>query len=160
MGYYTTFHGHQGAYWVVVALLFLMALLTLLGVVDGAGLWKVVFAAIMVFEVLLIIGFWRMAMRPIRLEIGALGIQTFFPRTAAWMPWEYIDRVDIVRVDGNPTVVAWSRYAHLFPTSGEAGLNAFYMPKWGAVALCPVGPLRAKRHNIARALHAYGQGRF
>jgi Holliday junction resolvase-like predicted endonuclease len=159
-GQYLTFQGYQGLYWILVALMLLLALVTSFGVIDGRGFWKVIFAGIVAFEVLLVVGFWRLAMRPIRLEIGVTGIQTFFPRNTAWMPWEQVDRVDVIRADGNLAVVAWSRYATLFPTTGEAGMGAHYIPSLGAVAVCPLGPLRAKRHDVVRALQRYGQNRY
>jgi Holliday junction resolvase-like predicted endonuclease len=159
-GQYATFHGYQNLYWANVAVMFLLVFVTSFGVIDGRGLWKVLFGGAIAVEVLLIVQCWRLAMRPIRLEIGTAGIQTFFPRNTAWIPWEYIDRVDIIRADGNLAVVAWSKHANLFPTAGESGLGAFYLPAIGAVAVCPLGPLRAKRHDVARALHMYGMNRY
>lgn len=158
-GQYVMFHGYQGIYWVLVALGLFIAFVTFFGVIDGRGIWKATFAGVVASEDVLIINFWRLAMRPIRLEIGSTGIQTFFPRNTAWMPWEKIDRVDVIRTDANLTVVAWSKYATLFPTSGEAGMGAHYVPSLGAVAVCPLGPLRAKRHEVVRALQRYGQNR-
>lgn len=157
---YTTFNGYQGLYWVVVAIMLLLAFITTFGVIDGHGLWKIVAAVGVVFELLLVVNSWRLAMRPVRLEIGTAGIQAFFPKRAAWLPWDQIDRVDIVRIDGSLAVVAWTNKARVFPTSGESGLGAFYIPSMEAVAVCSLGPLRAKRHDVARALQVYGMNRF
>jgi hypothetical protein len=159
-GQYATFEGRQGIYWVLVGLFSLLALVTFFGVIDGDGLWKLVFLIVIAFEIAMIVGFWRLAMQPIRLEIGPVGIQTFFPRTTAWMPWERIDRVDVIRANGTVAVVAWSSEAAAFPTSGETGVGAYYLPSLGAVAICPLGPLRAKRQHIVQALQFYGGNRY
>ncbi|KAA8890585.1 restriction endonuclease [Nocardia colli] len=158
-GLYVTFEGRQGIYWVLVAILLLASVVAALGVIGGPGLWRVVSGVLGIVALCLVGGFWRMAMRPVRLEIGAAGIQAFFPRNCAWMPWDRVDRAEVVRVDGNLAVVAWSMYATVYPTAGEAGMGAHYVPSVGAVALCPLGPLRAKRHDVARALQLYGKGR-
>ena len=157
---YTTFHGYQGIYWVAVALMLLLAFVTIFGVIDGRGLWKVAASAAVIFELLLVVGLWRLAMRPIRLEIGTAGIQAFFPQRSAWLPWEQIDRIDLVRTNGSLAVVAWSAQARVFPTAGESGMGAFYIPSMAAVAICPLGHLLAKRHDVARALQVYGQNRY
>jgi Holliday junction resolvase-like predicted endonuclease len=154
------FYGYQTPYWVLVALLTLAAVITLFVAIFGSTSWKLACSAALMFEVVLIVGFWRLAMQPIRLEIGQSGIQVFFPSRVAWMPWEKMERVDVVRVDGNPCVVAWSSHASLFPTKGESGMGAHFIPALRAIALCPLGPIHAKRHEVLGALHGYGQGRI
>lgn len=158
-GQYVTFEGRQGIYWVLVAILMLIAVLATAGAIGGGAVLRVACVVFVAIDVALIIGFWRLAMRPVRLEVGAIGVQTFFPRNSAWMPWELIDRIDVVRVDGNLGIVAWSRHAAVYPTAGEGGMGAHYVPPLGAVTLCPLGPLRAGRRDVVRALQFYGQNR-
>ncbi|WP_082032463.1 restriction endonuclease [Nocardia vulneris] len=159
-GQYVAFEGHQRMYWGCVALLLCAAIVMTVAVISDHSAWRIVWAGVVVVEVVLIVGFWRLAMRPVRLEVGSSGIQAFFPKDNAWMPWDRIDRVDVARVDGSLAIVAWSRYAKNFPTAGETGIGAHYVPSFDAVAICPLGPLRAKRHEVVRALEFYGHNRY
>ncbi|TWD82296.1 hypothetical protein FB561_3426 [Kribbella amoyensis] len=147
-------------YWTAVALYMMLAALTSLGVIFGDGLWRLAAFGCLGIEVILVVKLWRMAMRPIRLEIGMAGIQVFFAKSNAWLPWELIDRVDVTRVDGNLAVVAWTRYATVYPPLAKAGVGAYYVPAFEAVAACPLGPLKAKRQDVVRALQYYGQNRY
>ncbi|MQY21703.1 restriction endonuclease [Nocardia macrotermitis] len=158
-GQYVAFSGYQAIYWALVGILVLLAAITTVLAIGDQGFGRIFAVVAVVFEVVLIMGFWRLAMHPIRLEVGRMGIQAFFPQDTAWMPWDRIDRVDVVRVNGNLAVVAWSEYAKLYPTTGEAGQGPHYVPTFDAVAICPLGPLRARRHEIVRALQSYGQNR-
>ncbi|WP_327141144.1 HNH endonuclease [Nocardia sp. NBC_01327] len=158
-GQYMTFEGRQGIYWMLVGILLLMAVLATAGTIAGTWAWRIAFVGFIAIDTPLIIGYWRLAMQPIRLEVGAVGVQTFFPKGSAWMPWDLIDRIDVIRVDGNLGVTAWSRHADDFPTSTEAGTGAHYVPSLGAVTLCPLGPLRAGRRDVLRALRFYGRNR-
>ncbi|NNH72470.1 HNH endonuclease [Nocardia uniformis] len=158
-GGYVTFEGHQGIYWVLVGILLLMAALAATGVIVGDAAWRIACVVFIAIDVALIIGFWGLAMQPVRLEVGVAGVQTFFPKNSAWMPWDLIDRIDVTRIDGNLGLAAWSRHADAYPTAGEEGMGAHYVPSLGAVTLCPLGPLRAGRREVVRALQFYGQNR-
>ncbi|WP_330182161.1 HNH endonuclease [Nocardia sp. NBC_01503] len=158
-GQYVTFAGRQGIYWALVGILLLMAVLATAGAIAGNWAWRIAFVGFIAVDVPLVIGFWRLAMQPIQLEVGAVGVQTFFPKNSAWMPWDLIDRIEVTRVDGNLGVVAWSRYADTYPTASEEGMGAHYVPALNAVRLCPLGPLRNGKPDIVRALRFYGQNR-
>ncbi|MFB7724440.1 HNH endonuclease [Nocardia sp. NPDC056100] len=158
-GQYVAFEGRQGIYWALVGILLVMAVFATTGAIAGSWAWRIAFVGFIAIDTPLIIGFWTLAMRPIRLEVGTVGVQTFFPKNSAWMPWDLIDRIDVARVDGNLGVVAWSRYAEVYPTTSEEGMGAHYIQALGAVRLCPLGPLRAGRHDVVRALQFYGQNR-
>lgn len=154
------FPGKQGIYWALIGVLILLTILTTLLAIGISGLVQhIAFGVATLILIRLIVGFWRLAMKPIRLEIGAAGIQTYFPKNAAWLPWDRIDRAEVMRTDGNLQVVAWSTDAKSFPTAGESLQTAHYIPALEAIAVCPLGPLRAKRHKVVRALEFYGRHR-
>lgn len=110
--------------------------------------------------VILVFGLGSMARLPIRFEVGVNGMQVFARRETTWIPWEAVDRVDIVRVSGNPHVVAWSRYADRFPDLDTFGGGPCFLPRLGAIAVCPLNVLRARRHEVIRALDRYAGNRI
>jgi hypothetical protein len=153
---YVAFQGRQTIYaWAAVIcgawIIFLLLLFLTTGLTG-----KVLSAAAALFLGLLTFGFWNMARRPIRFEVGAYGMQVFARGETAWIPWEVVERVEIIRVDGNPTLVAWSRFADRFPDTDVFKGGPRYLPRLKATAVCPLHVLRAKRHEVVRALAFYG----
>ncbi len=161
-GEYVAFHGRSGIYWAIVGInVLLMAVLAIIiAVPETSILAKVIIGAVEVFLLAVTIGFGKMASAPIRLEIGAQGIQVFSRSDTSWFPWQVLDRVEVMRLEGgNLHLVAWCAGANSFPEFDGYGGGPRFLPRLGAVAVCPVNVLRARRHLIVRALHAYGGNR-
>ncbi|MEU4541494.1 caspase family protein [Streptosporangium sp. NPDC023825] len=157
-GVYVTFEARHRTYWVLT---FLMTLLGLLMVLlaftpDLSVLARIAFGVGATFSLLLTLGFAQMARAPIRLEVGAQGVQLFARSGTTWIPWSVISAIDIEQVNGNPHVVVWLEEADIFPDFDTFGGGARFIPKQGAIALCPINVLRAGRHEIAKALRTYG----
>jgi hypothetical protein len=159
-GGYVAFTGHQGAYALVTLLLGILVFPLIFLVLDSGSLGKIVASGCIVLCVFLMIGFGSMARVPIRLEVGVNGMQVFGRRETTWIPWEIVDRVDVVRVTGNPHLVAWSRYADRFPDTDNRNGGPRFVPGLGAMAVCPLNVLRAKRHEVVRALDRYAGNRI
>ena len=88
------------------------------------------------------------------------GIQVFARSGTSWFPWQVIDRVEVTRLEaGALHVVAWCAGANAFSTSDGFGGGPRFLPSLGAVAVCPISVLRARRHLIVRALTYYGGNR-
>jgi Holliday junction resolvase-like predicted endonuclease len=161
-GEYVAFHGRSGIYWAIVGInvLLITVLAIVIAVPDTSIVAKVIVGMIEVFLVAVTIGFGKMASAPIRLEIGAQGIQVFARSDTSWFPWQVLDRVEVMRLEGgNLHLVAWCAGANMFPEFDRYGGGPRFLPRLGAVAVCPVNVLRARRHLIVRALHAYGGNR-
>jgi hypothetical protein len=159
-GAYVTFHSYRRPYWVLVVLLTLIAAVAAIVVVSpGNALLRVGFAMMGAIALLLTLAFGRMARWPVRLEIGAQGIQLFARSGTTWIPWSVIERIGVRRVQGVPHVVAWLREAEIFPDFDSLGGGPRYLPQLGAVAVCSVSILHARRHEVVRALYTYAGGR-
>src|SRR6266545_5622839 len=161
-GEYVAFHGRSGIYWAIVGInvLLITVLAIVIAVPDTSIVAKVIVGMIEVFLVALTIGFGKMASAPIRLEIGVQGIQVFARSDTSWFPWQVLDRVEVMRLEGgNLHVVAWCAGANMFPEFDGYGGGPRFLPRLGAVAICPVNVLQARRHVIVRALHTYGGNR-
>ena len=89
------------------------------------------------------------------LEIGARGIQLFDRKGATWIPWNDIDKVDVVRAQGSLHLVVWTPIAKNFP--GYSGTKRFpqYVPKLDALAICKLSNLQASKHQIEHAIAKY-----
>jgi hypothetical protein len=137
-GAYVAFVGRQGLYALLTLLLgfLILLLLFLLFIVGWFG--KVLLALAVVVCILLAWGFGLMAAVPVRLEIGLFGMQVHARRETVWIPWEVVDRVDVIRVEGNPHVVAWCERADLFPELDTFGGGPRFLPALGAIAVCPL----------------------
>jgi hypothetical protein len=157
------FHAHRRAYWVLVAVLALVLLVVVIAVMTTSSSSvpsRIAVAAVVGAVVLFFIyGFARMARSPVRLEVGAEGVQLFARSGATWLPWRVIDRIDVVRVQGIPHVVAWLPEPGMFPAYDTLGGGPRHVPELGAVAVCSVGVMRASARDILRALHTYGSGK-
>ncbi len=161
-GEYVAFHGRSGIYWAIVGInILLIAVLAIVIIVpETSTLAKVIVAIIEAFLVAATIGFGKMASAPMRLEIGVQGIQVFARSDTSWFPWQVLDRVEVMRLEGgNLHVVAWCAGANMFPEFDGYGGGPRFLPRLGAVAICPVNVLQARRHVIVRALHTYGENR-
>jgi hypothetical protein len=119
-------------------------------VIDEPGFWKLVPLAVIVILVRLSVGFRKIAMRLIRLEIRSIGIQVFFPSRAAWIPWEAIKRIKISRVNGVVPLVSSPTGPVRFPETNESVTEAHYLPSLGAIEVCPLGLLRANQKKIQK----------
>jgi hypothetical protein len=160
-GAYVTFEAHRRLYWVVVGLsLALILVLSILATAsDLSGIGKLISGLIAIFVLILTLGFANMARSPVRLEIGAQGVQVFARSETSWIPWEAIERIDILPVQGHQYIVAWCRGADMFPEFDAFGGGPRFLPKLGAIAICPISVLRTRRHLVARALRTYGGNR-
>jgi hypothetical protein len=158
---YVTFEVHRGLYWIVVGLsLALILVLSILATAsDLSGIGKLVAGLVAIVVLILTVSFANMARSPVRLEIGAQGVQVFARSETTWIPWEVIERIDIVPVQGHQYIVAWCRGADMFPEFDTFGGGPHFLPKLGAIAICPVSVLRTRRHVVARALRTYGGNR-
>jgi hypothetical protein len=157
-GAYATFHAYRHIYWVIVGLNTALVLLLLLMIATSELpiVAKIISGVVGIFLTFITYGYVKMAKSPVRLEIGAQGLQVFARRETAWIPWEVIERVDVVRVQGHQCLVAWCEGADMFPEFDSFGGGPRYLPKIGAIAVCPLTVLHARRHQIVRALRAYG----
>ena len=160
-GAYVTFEAHRRLYWVVVGLcLALILVLSILATAsDLSGIGKFFAGLVAIVVLILTVGFANMARSPVRLEIGAQGIQVFARSEPTWVPWEVIERIDIVPVQGHQYIVAWCRGADMFPEFDSFGGGPRFLPKLGAIAICPISVLHTRRHLVARALRMYGGDR-
>jgi hypothetical protein len=161
-GEYVAFHGRSGIYWAIVGtnVLLITVLAIVIAVPETSIMAKVIVGVIEVFLLAVTIGFGKMASAPIRLEIGAQGIQVFARSDTSWFPWHVLDRAEVMRLEGsNLHLVAWCAGANMFPEFDGYGGGPRFLPRLGAVAVCPINVLRARRHLIVRALHTYGGNR-
>jgi len=158
---YVTFEAHRRLYWVVVGLnLALILVLSILATAsDLSGIGKLISGLAAILVLILTVGFASMAKSPVRLEIGTQGVQVFARSETTWIPWEVIDRIDILLVQGHQYIVAWCRGADMFPEFDTFGGGPRFLPKLGAIAICPISVLRTRRHLVARALRTYGGNR-
>jgi Holliday junction resolvase-like predicted endonuclease len=158
-GELAAFEAYGPIYWIIVGLCVLLILLMLIIVLlpEISVLGKLIAGTTATFVLFLTVGFAKMARSPIRMEIGNRGIQIFARSEATWIPWEVIDRVDVVRIAGQQHLVAWSQAADVFPEFDAYGGGPRYLPQQGAIAVCSLGVLRAGRHQIMRALRTYSR---
>jgi hypothetical protein len=161
-GEYVAFHGRSGIYWAIVGInvLLITVLAIVVAVPETSIVAKVIVGVIELFLLAVTIGFGKMASAPIRLEIGSQGIQVFARSDTSWFPWHVLDRVEVMRLEGgNLHLVVWCAGANMFPEFDGYGGGPRFLPRLGAVAVCPINVLRARRHLVVRALHAYGGNR-
>lgn len=161
-GGYITFGGRSGIYWAIVGInSLLIALLAIVLLSPGPSATAKIFLGLAeAFLLAVTIGFGKVAAAPVRLEIGTQGIQVFARSSTSWFPWSIVDRVEVMRLEGgNLHIVAWCQGANTFPDFDTYGGGPRFLPRLGAVAICPVNVLRARRHMLVRALQAYGGNR-
>lgn len=161
-GEYVAFHGYSGIYWLIVGIncLLMMALGIIILASDASILTRVIMGAIETFLVFVTWGFAKMAAAPVRLEVGSHGVQVFARSDTSWFPWQIIDRVEVMRLEGGgPHIVVWCAGANMFPEFDNYGGGPRFLPRLGSVAICPINVLRARRHLIVRTLHTYGGNR-
>jgi len=156
-GSHVTFISYKWLYWLLTILVLILDFFVLIGMFTftslGARIIGGIFAALLIF---LAIGFGGMAKSPIRLEIGAQGVQLFARSGTTWLPWEVIERIDIKKIGGIPYLVTWLRYSDVFPDFDAFGGGPRFLPKIDALAVCSLSVLHAPRHQIMRALRTYG----
>ncbi|WP_219515631.1 caspase family protein [Nonomuraea ceibae] len=157
-GAYVTFEARHRSYWVLTFLTSLLGLLAVLlaFTAELPTFAKIAFGVGAAVCLALTFGYVQMARAPVRLEIGTRGVQLFARSGTTWIPWSVIGAIDIEQVNGSPHVVVWLEEADIFPDSDIFGGGAQFMPKHGAIALCSISILRARRHEIAKALRGYG----
>ncbi|WP_433530434.1 restriction endonuclease [Micromonospora sp. CA-263727] len=160
---YVAFAASSGMYWTIVGITTL--LITLLAmIIATADIPLIAKALLGLFDAFLVfatIGFANMARNPTRLEIGRAGIQVYSRSGTYWLPWQALDRVEIMRLEaGTRHLVGWCTNPELFPESTSSGGGPRFLPKLNAVAICPLNTLHTRRHLVARALQTYGGNRY
>lgn len=155
------FHAHRRTYWLLfsVLLLLLLVVAVIAATPDVSVPSRIAAACGGATVFFFIYASARMARSPVRLEIGANGVQLFARSRTTWLPWRIIDRIEVIRVQGTPHVVAWIPDPKIFPTFDTLGGGPRYVPALGAVAVCPVGVMRASAREIRQALNTYYDGR-
>ncbi|QKW37041.1 caspase family protein [Actinomadura sp. NAK00032] len=157
---YTSFETRRRLYWIITVMLGVLGV----GLIGGSLLpatavgWRAALGAAGAFVVLLCAGFFGMARRPLRLEIGRQGIQVFARSGTSWLPWTVLDKVTIERIGGVHHVVALLEEAEIFPDFDAFGGGPRFLERTGKLDICAISILRAGRHDIARALVTYGGG--
>jgi Holliday junction resolvase-like predicted endonuclease len=159
-GQYDTFVSRQGVYAFLVTLIALLVIVSFLVMPALGMLGRIMIGAIDLFLIVLSIGFSKMASSPVRLEIGVNGIQVFARSGASWLSWSEMQRVDVIRLGGNPTLVAWLQHPAAFPELDTFGGGPRYLPHLEAVAVCPLTVLRARRHEVYRSLQRHAGNRI
>jgi hypothetical protein len=106
-GAYVAFDAHRRLYWVIVALnlLIILVLSIIVAAPETSFAGKVGAGVAAIVVLVLTVGWAMMAKSPVRLEIGAQGIQVFARRETTWIPWDVIERVDVIRVQGHHHIV-------------------------------------------------------
>lgn len=87
-GQLTTFDGYQGIYWLLVVLLVALSLVLVPLAFTVGAVGKSLIGLAVVFLFFLIVGMWQLAMKPLRLEIGAAGIQEGYAELRTPTFWE------------------------------------------------------------------------
>ncbi|GAB2863141.1 hypothetical protein GCM10027176_76240 [Actinoallomurus bryophytorum] len=127
---------------------------------NGAVVLRVALGIVTIFLAVAAFGFVGRARSPVRLEIGAQGIQLFARSGTTWLPWNAVDSVAVRRVGGARHVVASLREAEMFPDLDTFGGGPRFMRGGDALDICSIDVLRASRHEVVRALLTYGGDRF
>ncbi|MBM0232478.1 restriction endonuclease [Micromonospora sp. STR1_7] len=158
-GEYAAFAASSGMYWTVVGIntLLIILLAIIIPTTDIPLVAKALIGLFAAFLVLATVGFANMARNPTKLEIGRNGIQVYSPSGPYWFPWQVLNRVEMMRLEGGTRhLVGWCTNPELFPESVSLGGGPRFLPKLKAVAICPLNVLHARRHLVARALQTYG----
>jgi hypothetical protein len=101
----------------------------------------------------------KFARLPVSLDIGARGIELIHRRGWVWLPWSAVERVEVVRYQGQSYIVSWFKGSDDFPDFDTLGGGPQFIPKLGGASLCSVGILHAPRQEISRALRYFSQHR-
>ncbi|MEV6370174.1 restriction endonuclease [Micromonospora musae] len=160
---HAAFAASSGMYWTIVGINTLLIILLAIAIptTDIPLVAKILMGLFDTFLVLATIGFANMARNPTRLEIGREGIQVYSRSGTYWFPWQVLNRVEIMRLEGGTRhLVGWCTDPELFPDSNHSGGGPRFLPKLEAVAICPLNILHTRRHLVARALHTYGGNRY
>ncbi|SNR23905.1 caspase family protein [Actinomadura mexicana] len=159
---YTSFEAHRRLYWIITALWGVLGagLIASSFLPDIALGWRAALSVASTIVLLLCVGFFGMARRPLRLEIGRQGVQLFARSGTSWLPWTVLDKVTIERIGGVHHIVAMLEEAEIFPDFDTFGGGPRYLEQTGRLDVCPISVLRAGRHDVARALFTYGGGRY
>jgi hypothetical protein len=160
---YAAFAASNGIYWTVVSFNSLLIIVLAIAISTTAIplFTKVLLGLFTAFLTFVTIGFAKMASSPTRLEIGSEGIQVYSRSGTSWFPWQVLDRVEIMRLEGgNRHLVGWCTTPEVFPQSDSFRGGPRFLPKLKAVAICPLNILHTRRHLVARALQTYGANRY
>jgi hypothetical protein len=157
---HVTFQQHRTLY-VILAVLFalLAAVLTIIAFSEGSTLARLLWGGLAGLALFFDYAWIRFVRFPVSLDIGARGIELFHRRGWVWLPWSAIERVEVVRYQGQSQIVSWFNGSDDFPDSDVFGGGPQYIPKLDGASLCSVGILRAPRQEIARALRYFSQNR-
>lgn len=157
---HVTFQQHRTMYVILVILLALIAVvLIIVAFGETSTLARILWGGLAVLALCFVVAFSRFARLPVSLDIGARGIELFHRRGWVWLPWSSIERVEVVRYQGQSHIVAWFIGSSDFPDFDALGGGPQFIPKLGGASLCSVGILRAPRQEIVRALRYFSQHR-
>jgi hypothetical protein len=158
---HVTFRQHRTMYVILAILWALVATLLSIFAFEGPStLARVVWGGLAALVLCLVVVSIRLARFPVVIDIGARGIELFHRRGWVWLPWSAIERVEVVRYEGQSHIVCWFNRADDFPDFDALGGGPRFIPKLGGASLSSVGVLRAPRQEIARALRHFSQNRI
>jgi hypothetical protein len=139
---HVTFYQHRTLYVIAAALFTLLTtMLILLLFIESSTLARLLWGGLALLTVLFSYTTAKFARLPVSLDIGARGIELFHRRGWVWLPWSAIERVEVVRHQGQSLIVAWFRGSDDFPNFDTMGGGPRFIPKLGGAALCSVGIL-------------------
>ncbi|MGW3619139.1 restriction endonuclease [Micromonospora arida] len=158
-GEYAAFAASSGMYWTIVGIntLLIILLAIIIPTTDTPLVAKVLIGVFAAFLVFATVGIANIARNPTTLEIGKMGIQVYRRNGTYWFPWQVLNRVEMMRLEGGTRhLVGWCTNPELFPESDSFGGGPRFLPKLKAVAICPLNILHTRRYLVARALQTYG----
>jgi hypothetical protein len=157
---HVTFHQHRMMYVILVILCALLAVvLAIIAFAETSMLARLLWAGLAGLALFFTFAWIRFVRFPVSLEIGARGIELFHRKGWVWLPWSAIDRVEVVRYQGQSHIVSWFHGSGDFPDFDAFGGGPQFIPKLGGASLCSVGILHAPRQEIVRALRYFSQNR-
>ncbi|MGW0215605.1 restriction endonuclease [Micromonospora chokoriensis] len=162
-GEYAAFSASSGMYWTLTGInaVLIVLLAIIIPTTDIPLVAKVLIGLFAAFLVFVAIGSANMARNPTTLEIGRKGIQIYSRSGTYWFPWQDLNRVEVMRLEGGTRhLVGWCPNPELFPESNSYGGRPRFLPKLKAVAICPLNILHTRRHHVDRALQTYGGSRY
>jgi hypothetical protein len=157
---HVTFEQHRTMYVILVVLCALLAVvLTIIAFSESSTLVRLLWVGLAGLALLFTYAWIRFVRFPVSLDIGARGIELFHRRGWVWLPWSAIERVEVVRYQGQSHIVSWFHGSDDFPDFDAFGGGPQFIPKLGGASLCSVGILSAPRQEVARALRYFSQNR-
>jgi hypothetical protein len=157
---HVTFNQHRTLY-VIAAVLFALiaAVFSFIVFSENTMLGRLLWGGLTLLAFFFAYATAKFARFPISVDIGARGVELFHRRGWIWLPWRAIERIEVVRHQGQSFIVAWFKGSDDFPDFDTLGGGPRFVQKLGGAALCSVGILHAPRQEIARALRYFSQFR-